>query len=105
MNIISPATKEAYGLLRNEIYVHLEGAEYLAQEFRWDAREQDMARKVIPDLVTIIRGMMIQHEATENGKCRICRLSWPCSITETIHALVTDPDRTFCEILDSARDA
>lgn len=102
MDTMSPARKQAYSLLRNEICMYLEGAEELSQ-LDWYEQEAEQVRKVIPDLVTIIRGMMVLHEVVNNGNCKTCSQPWPCSITETIHTLVKDPERTFGAILISSR--
>lgn len=106
MEPISPTLSAAYHLLRTEIYRHLDEAEYLAQFDTWDAMEQELARKVIPDLATVIRGMVAQHESTDDtGRCKVCGIPWPCSVTETVHALVTDQERTFRKILGYTEDS
>jgi hypothetical protein len=90
-------------LLRNEIYQILDDAEYLAQ-LDWDETDEALARKTIPDLTTVIRGLIAEHESSDTGQCRACACAWPCQVTECVHALVKDPDRAFGEILSKLRD-
>jgi hypothetical protein len=59
----------------------------------------DTARKLIPDLVVVIRGMLIEHEPQPSGGCRVCSAAWPCPVVTRIHALVKDPGREFVALL------
>lgn len=56
----TPLLADALGLLRNDLRVHLDEAEYLADEGReWSADNMDQARRLIRDLVLAIRGLLI----------------------------------------------
>lgn len=103
MTPISPTLDRAYLLLRNEIYQLLDDAECLAQLF-WDAENEALARKAIPDLTTVIRGMVALRESSDTGQCKACHCSWPCQVTECVHALIKDPERVFTDILHKLRD-
>ena len=63
-----------------------------------------MVRDLIPDLVVVIRGLLIEHEGTSVGDCRTCHAAWPCPVVTTIYALVKDPDREFVAILNRMID-
>lgn len=99
MDKISPALSDAFRLLRNELYGHLDEAELLADGCRWSEEDTQTARKLIPDLVTVIRGMLVCHENVASGQCRACGSAWPCPLVTTIHGLVKDPDRQFVELV------
>jgi hypothetical protein len=47
--------------------------------------------------------MLIEHQMTPSGDCRICSSAWPCPVV-TIHALVKDPDREFVALVNRAND-
>lgn len=89
-------------LLRNEIYEVLDEAEYLAQ-LDWDESDEGLVRKTIPDLTTVIRGLIAEHESSETGQCKECGCAWPCPVTERVHGLIKDPDRVFGDILKKLR--
>lgn len=96
MDPISPALADAFGLLRTDLYWHLDEAESLAsQAADWSDEDIDTARKLIPDLVIVIRGLVMEHQAQPSGDCRICPSTWPCPVVTSIHALVKDPEREF----------
>jgi len=97
MNTIPPIITDAFHLLCTDLYEHLDKAESLAD--RWAGQDVEAARKLIPDLVVVIRGMLANHQLTPGGDCGSCRSAWPCPIVTTIHALVKDPDREFVAIL------
>lgn len=100
MTSLSPARADAFELLRSDLYEHLDEAEFLAMKFAaWRVDDIDAARRLIPDLVTVIRGVLLMHGTTDDGSCSHCGMSWPCADVETIHRLVKDPDATFCALL------
>lgn len=96
---VSLALRDAYRMLRDNIYVRLDDAEHLSQLDHWNPQDLDLLRKVIPDLTIVIRGLVVQHESDDAGKCKTCNSPWPCAVTETIHELMRNPDRSFDRIL------
>ncbi len=105
MDTSSPILTDAFRLLCTDLYEHLDEAEFLASKYdEWSGEDVDAARKLIPDLVVVIRGMLADHQVTPDGNCGICRSGWPCPVVTTIHALVKDPDREFVAILSRAND-
>jgi hypothetical protein len=99
---ISPTLRQAFLLLRTSIYRDLDYAECLTG-LDWDDDNINLVRKAIDDLVTVVRGLVAQHESTDTGKCISCNVPWPCTMTEHIYALVKEPTRTFKEIMDYIR--
>ncbi|MGH3687500.1 MAG: hypothetical protein ACRDRU_25690 [Pseudonocardiaceae bacterium] len=96
---------DAFRLLLADLHDHLCEAECLASlPGRWSDEDIDSVRKLIPDLLLMIRGLLIEHKMTPNGTCRTCPSAWPCPVVTTIHALVKDPDREFTAILHRTRD-
>jgi hypothetical protein len=93
---LSPASADAFYLLRDDLYAHLDGADCLAtQDNDWSSDEMQAARGLIGDLVLVIRGLLIEHKVQPSGDCRICTSVWPCPVVVTIHAIVKDPERQF----------
>jgi hypothetical protein len=73
MDAISPAVADAFQLLCADLYGHLSEAELLACKLtEWSDEDVDTARKLIPDLVLVIRGLLIEHQMEPSGACRIC---------------------------------
>jgi hypothetical protein len=101
------ALAEAYHLLRQDLYGHLDEAEYLAMKYEpWTDQDLDSALVLIPNLVTVIRGVVALHDTPDpvtDPRCRTCDESWPCEAFETIHRLVKDPDREFVRLVTRAR--
>ncbi|MGH3973245.1 MAG: hypothetical protein ACRDS9_07960 [Pseudonocardiaceae bacterium] len=105
MDTVSPVLADAFHLLLRDLYAHLCEAEDLASKTDgWSDEDIDSARRLIPDLLVTIRGLLIEHEVTPGGNCRTCPSAWPCPVVTTIHALVKDPDREFVAILHRADD-
>ncbi|MGH3480386.1 MAG: hypothetical protein ACRDRY_04700 [Pseudonocardiaceae bacterium] len=105
MDTVSPVLADAFHLLLRDLYAHLCEAEYLTSKTDgWSDEDIDSVRRLIPDLLVTIRGLLIEHEATSSGNCRTCPSAWPCPVVTTIHALVKDPDREFAAILRRADD-
>ncbi|MGH3870945.1 MAG: hypothetical protein ACRDSR_05425 [Pseudonocardiaceae bacterium] len=105
MDTISPVVIDAFTLLHLDLYGHLDKAEYLAsKDKRWCSVDVDAARELIPDLVDVIRGLLVDHEPQPDGSCQICTSGWPCSVATTIHSVVKDPDRAFVALLHRDHD-
>lgn len=105
MDTISPAVADAFALLRNDLYAHLDEADELAERItEWCRDDVDAARKLIPDLVTVIRGLLLEHRPQPSGTCQICGSTWPCPVVTTVHALVKDPDREFVALAHRAHE-
>ncbi|MGH3833705.1 MAG: hypothetical protein ACRDRS_25260 [Pseudonocardiaceae bacterium] len=105
MDTLSPAVADALELLAADLYEHLGEAEGLACTFAdWTNEDIDHARKLIPDLVGVIRGLLIEHEMSSSGACRTCSSPWPCPVVCTIHALVKDPDHAFVALVTRVRE-
>jgi hypothetical protein len=106
MDTISPVLVDAFHLLRSDLYEHLEEAEALAnKDEAWDREDVETARKLILDLVLVIRGLVYEHRVTPGGDCRICSSAWPCLVVTMIHELIKDPDREFVALVNRVRDA
>ncbi|MGH3766224.1 MAG: hypothetical protein ACRDS0_12290 [Pseudonocardiaceae bacterium] len=106
MDPISPVHADAGRLLHSDLYAYLCEAEDLATRTDgWSGEDTDSLRRLIPDLLVAIRGLLIEHEITASGTCRTCPSPWPCPVVRTVHALVKDPDREFVAILQRANDA
>lgn len=100
MDTISPVHADAFRLLLTDLQEHLCEAEDLANKIdEWSDEEMDSLRRLIPDLLVAIRGLLIEHKVTPSGTCRTCLSRWPCSVVTTLHALVKDPEREFTAIL------
>ncbi len=105
MSTLSPALADAGHLLHEDLYVHLHEAEYLAeQDDEWSAGDMATARKLIGDLVLVIRGLLGQHRLQGSGDCRTCTSAWPCPAVTTIHAFLKDPQRQFVALVHRASD-
>ncbi len=105
MDMISPAVADAFTLLRADLYDHLDKADELAcKTEKWSQDDVDAARKLIPDLVTVIRGLLVEHRPQPSGTCQICGSTWPCPVVTTVHALVKDPDREFVALASRAHE-
>jgi hypothetical protein len=105
MDTISPVHADAFRLLLLNLYDHLCEAEDLAsQTDEWSDEDVESVRRLIPDLLLTIRGLLVEHKVTPGGNCRTCPSAWPCPVMTTIHALVKDPDREFAAILRRANE-
>ena len=105
MDTISPVHADAFRLLLIDLHEHLCEAEDLASKIdEWSDEEMDSLRRLIPDLLVAIRGLLVAHEMTPSGNCRTCLSPWPCPVVTTLHALIKDPDREFAAILRRAND-
>jgi hypothetical protein len=103
MTTIPPALADAYALLRDNVYQHLDEAEFLAlKEDDWSAAEIDSVRRLFPDLLQVIRTLWHKHEPTWNGRCRCCLRPWPCATAQAIHHELKDPGREFARLYASS---
>jgi len=101
----SPALMDAFGLLREDLYVHLEEASYLADDDEWSPEDMDRARQLIRDLVFVVRGLLVEHRTQEGGHdCTICSAPWPCPVVNTIHTVVKDPQRQFYALVERVHE-
>lgn len=101
MGTLTPAVADAFGLLHMDLYRHLDAAEFLARTCReWTEEDVDTARKLIPDLVIVIRGLLFDHQVRPGGDCRICTSVWPCPVVTLIHGLIKDPKHTYIALAD-----
>lgn len=99
MDELQPAVADAFRLLRQNITGYLDEAEYLATRLgEWTPKDVLIARRLVPDLTTIVRGIVLDHRETAVGTCPTCNTRWPCSAIRTIHGLVTDPTHEFVKI-------
>ena len=102
MTTLSPILADAYHLLQQDLYRHLDDAEFLAAKYaEWTEEDAESARALIEDLITVIRCVAAAHEPpkTEPNVCRTCETPWPCAAIITIHRLVKDPDTEFVRLV------
>lgn len=106
MDSQSPAVADAFHLLRNNLYEHLDEAEFLAMKYDpWTDVDERSARAVIPDLVTVIRVVLALHDTDTHERCDNCNEKWPCRAFQQIHRLVKDPDREYGRLLARAKES
>ena len=75
---------------------HLDGAASLALKYEeWKQDDIDIARKLIPDLVLVLRGLLFDHQIRPSGDCRTCASAWPCPVVTLMHSLLKDPNNQF----------
>ncbi|SFB00417.1 hypothetical protein SAMN05216266_103216 [Amycolatopsis marina] len=102
MTTVPAALAEAYALLREDLYDHLDRAEFLAMQCtHWDTADIATARRLIPDLVDVVRAALAQHETGPHGRCRGCLRSWPCDTVVAIHRTIKDRDRALVALAAS----
>ena len=105
MDATPPLVAEAFQLLLMDLYEHLSEAEFLAEKTTaWSEKDIDSGRRLIPDLILVIRGLLLDHQSTPGGDCRVCHGVWPCPVVTKIHGLVKDPGREFVAIVTRAND-
>jgi hypothetical protein len=105
MDTTPPPLADAFQLLLMDLYEHLSEAEFLATKTTaWSEKDLGSARRLIPHLILVIRGLLLEHRRTPGGDCRICLSVWPCPVVRTIHELVKDPEREFVAIVAGAND-
>jgi hypothetical protein len=103
---VRDALADAVGLLRFDLYEHLDQAEALAlRNDEWSEAQEDQGRTLIVDLVRVIRCMVIRHEEDPAGTCAQCGMAGPCVELASIRALVKDPDGEFVRLVRAGREA
>ena len=101
MNPLSPVVSDALKMLRQDLYLHLDNAEFVAAGYEeWSESDIETARALIQDLVTVIRGVVALHDTPRGGRCKVCDGMWPCQAFETVHKLLKEPDRQFVKIVN-----
>lgn len=103
MDLLPPIFADAFDLLRNDLYCYLDAAELLADKI--DRSPDDdvyAAGLLIPDLVSVIRRVLGEHQGPPGGECQACRSEWPCPAVTTIHALLSDPRSEFAVLVGRA---
>ncbi|MGQ0775170.1 MAG: hypothetical protein ACT4NY_12245 [Pseudonocardiales bacterium] len=105
MSALTPVQADAFALLSDNLYLHLDEVNSLTiQCWTWSADEMQTASALIRDLVRVIRELLIEHKLQDSGDCRICTSAWPCPVVTTIHGLVKDPQRQFVPLVLRAMD-
>jgi hypothetical protein len=99
MKKLSRVVDEAIRLLREDLYLHLDEAEFVASKNSWSEEDVETVRRIVLDLITVIRGVIALHDTPNGSVCRTCDMAWPCQAMETLHALLKDPDKEFVKIL------
>ncbi|MGQ0778642.1 MAG: hypothetical protein ACT4NY_30230 [Pseudonocardiales bacterium] len=100
MGTISPAVAYVFRLIRTDLYGHLDETDYLAfKHDEWSPQDAEEARKLISNLVLVIRGLLIEHVIQDSDDCLICTSQWPCPVVTTIHTLIKDPEHHFTTLL------
>lgn len=106
MDEISPLLHDAFGMLQTDLYGQLDDREFLACKTQeWTDDDIEAARKLIPDLVTVIRVLVIEHQVRPNAECRICGSAWPCPVVTAIHGLLKDPQGQYLALVTRAHAA
>ena len=99
MQTVSPALTDAHRLLRTHLLGHLDAVEFFGRMDEWSGEETETAHRIIDELVTVIRGIIVGHEPTTAGICAKCSRAFPCDLVENVHKLLKDPEREFVRIL------
>lgn len=103
MGTLSPATADAFKLLRADLYFPLDQAELLACSLdQWSDQETKITRELITDLVQVTRQLLRKHKPKNSGECEACLFTWPCGVLETIHTVVADPERQLAALAQRA---
>ncbi len=106
MGTLTPAVADALALLQMDLRRHLDEVDFLALKYEeWTEEDADTARALIPDLVLVIRGLLLDHQLRPGGECRICTSAWPCPVVALIHGLIKDPQDQYIELAHRANDA
>lgn len=106
MGTISPAVAYVFRMLRTDLYGHLDNADFLALKYdEWSHQDAEQARKLISNLILVIRGLLIEHVVRDSDDCLICTSQWPCPVVTTIHALIKDPEHHFATLIRSPTQA
>lgn len=88
----------------SDIYRHLDDTIHLSRLNSWTDEERELVRRSVTDLSYVIRGLVMEHEVNDPGRCRKCDIAWPCPVTESINRLLKEPARAFTDILEHVRE-
>jgi hypothetical protein len=100
MDPLAPAVADAFDLLQEDLYQHLDGADSLASKYQnWKQDDIDIARELIPNLVLVLRGLLFDHQMRPSGDCRTCASAWPCPVVTLMHSLLKDPNSQFVALV------
>jgi hypothetical protein len=106
MDTLTPAVADAFALLRQDLCRRLDEAESSSLSFwDWDQEEIDAAREVIPHLVMVLRGLLLDHRMRPGGECRTCSSAWPCPVVAVMHSLLKDPEGQFAALARRVHEA
>lgn len=93
----SAVIAEAFSLVRQDLYLHLEEVEYLAEE-EWTDEQLTWVQDLLGELCSVLRQVLHVHRP-DDAVCSACGQQWPCSVVVLIHAEVKDPERHFVRLL------
>lgn len=106
MDTLTPAVTDAFELLRQDLFRRLDEAETPALSYwDWDQDAIDAAREVIPHLVLVLRGLLLDHQVRPGGECRTCSSAWPCPVVALMHGLLKDPEDQFVALARRVHEA
>ncbi|MBV9141384.1 MAG: hypothetical protein JO115_10780 [Pseudonocardiales bacterium] len=96
MDPLTSAVADAFTLLRQDLCQRLDDAESSSTSYEdWDEEDIDAARELIPHLVLVLRGLLLDHQMRPGGECRTCSVAWPCPVVALMHGLLKDPENQF----------
>lgn len=97
---------DAYHLLQQDLYRHLEEAEYVAEDLLGDDDDAkiELGSKLLFELSAMLRGLVGLHRTTPDGTCRTCAAPWPCHVLGTVYSMVKDPNRPFVDLRRQAEE-
>jgi hypothetical protein len=98
----SAVIAEAFSLVRQDLYLHLEEVEDFADEEDWTEEQLEWAHELLGELCAVLREVLFVHRP-EDGVCQACGHQWPCSVVVLIHAEVKSPQRHFVRLLQQRR--
>ncbi|MBV9011532.1 MAG: hypothetical protein JO272_05680 [Pseudonocardiales bacterium] len=93
---LTPAVADAFELLQQDLCRQLDEAESSSTSYcDWDQDDIDAARELIPHLVLVLRGLLLDHQMRPSGECRTCSSAWPCPVVAVMHGMLKDPEHQF----------
>jgi hypothetical protein len=106
MDPLTSAVADAFTLLRQDLCQRLDDAESSSISYEdWDEEDIDAARELIPNLVLVLRGLLLDHQMRPGGECRTCSAAWPCPVVALMHGLLKDPEDQFVALARRVREA
>jgi hypothetical protein len=103
MQTISPIAVQAFQDQTINLIGQLEDVEYHADRDRLTEQEIPLLREAVRELSLVIRGLLVAHKSAGTGRCGLCGIPWPCSVTESVYRLAKDPETAFHEIVKQVR--